>query len=287
MKPLFSHDVINSFILWFDNYLMKKAEAYKTYTTKLYYYEDARLYNGQVAYGSPYKQWVFDRSITGAVFPSGVYVNGTFVPEGTSGMLFDYNNGRIVFNSGVSKNLNITGTYTVKEINVNINDQPEDNLVIDNKYIPNSRFLTSETPIRPYNPVTPCTFFSIENVDNKPFAFGGEDQTTILIKAIPFCENLYQLDGVLSTFADSFNEVFSKIPMTQHPINEYGSIKTGLYPTGFYYDQVNLANSATTFFISDVNVSKVRDDIMKELNPIMHIGFIDFEIKTFRYPRNN
>ena len=117
MKPTFSHNVVNSFFLWFDNFLMTKGDAYKTYTTKLYSNPDFRLGNDKVAYSSPYKQWVYDKSITGATIPSGFTVNGTFLPTGTSGMRIDFDNGRIIFNSGVPTNLNISGTYSVKEIN--------------------------------------------------------------------------------------------------------------------------------------------------------------------------
>lgn len=285
MKPTFSHNVMNSFFLWFDNFLMKKGEAYKTYTTKLYNYSDARLGGSKVVYGSPYKQWVYDNSITGATIPSGLTVNGTFVPTGTSGLVFDFDNGRAIFNSGTSTTLDVTGTYTVKEINSYITDQPEDNLIIENKYVTNSRFTVTETGISPYNPVTPCIFASIETAHNTAFAFGGEDETKSLIKVVAFCENLYQLDGVLSVFGDSYNEFFSLIPMTGHPLGEFNELKTGVYPTGYDYNNLSNTYNSQKMFISHVETSKIRDSVLKELNPILHIGFLDFEVTTYRYPR--
>ena len=285
MKPTFTHNVINSFFLWFDNFLMTKGEAYKTYTTKLYNYEDPRLGGDKVVYGSPYKQWVYDKNITGATIPSGFTINNQFVPTGTSGMKIDFDNGRIIFNSGVSTSLNVTGTYSVKEVNSYITDQPEDNLIIENKFVTNSRFTVSENYIAPYNPVTPCIFASIETAHNTAFAFGGEDETKCIIKVVAFCENLYQLDGVLSVFGDSYNEIFSIIPMTGHPLGEFNEIKTGAYPTGYDYKNLSNAYNSQTLFISHVETSKIRDSVIKELNPILHIGFLDFEIKTYRYPR--
>ena len=285
MKPTFTHNVINSFFLWFDNFLMTKGDAYKTYTTKLYNYEDLRLGGGKVVYGSPYKQWVYDKNITGATIPSGFTINNQFVPTGTSGMKIDFDNGRIIFNSGVSTNLSITGTYSVKEVNSYITDQPEDNLIIENKFVTNSRFTVSENYIPPYNPVTPCIFASIETAHNTAFAFGGEDETKCIIKVVAFCENLYQLDGVLSIFGDSYNEIFSIIPMTGHPLGEFNEMKTGAYPTGYDYKNLSNAYNSQTLFISHVETSKIRDSVIKELNPILHIGFLDFEIKTYRYPR--
>ena len=285
MKPTFTHNVINSFFLWFDNFLMTKGDAYKTYTTKLYNYEDLRLGGDKVVYGSPYKQWVYDKNITGATIPSGFTINNQFVSTGTSGMRIDFDNGRIIFNSGVSTGLNITGTYSVKEVNSYITDQPEDNLIIENKFVTNSRFTVSETSITPYNPVTPCIFASIQTAHNTAFAFGGEDETKCIIKVVAFCENLYQLDGVLSVFGDSYNEIFSIIPMTGHPLGEFNEMKTGAYPTGYDYKNLSNAYNSQTLFISHVETSKIRDSVIKELNPILHIGFLDFEIKTYRYPR--
>ena len=285
MKPTFTHNVINSFFLWFDNFLMTKGDAYKTYTTKLYNYEDPRLGGGKVIYGSPYKQWVYDKNITGATIPSGFTINNQFVSTGTSGMKIDFDNDRIIFNSGVSTSLNVTGTYSVKEVNSYITDQPEDNLIIENKFVTNSRFTVSENYIAPYNPVTPCIFASIETAHNTAFAFGGEDETKCIIKVVAFCENLYQLDGVLSVFGDSYNEIFSIIPMTGHPLGEFNEMKTGAYPTGYDYKNLSNAYNSQTLFISHVETSKIRDSVIKELNPILHIGFLDFEIKTYRYPR--
>ena len=285
MKPTFTHNVINSFFLWFDNFLMTKGDAYKTYTTKLYNYEDLRLGGGKVVYGSPYKQWVYDKNITAATIPSGFTINNQFVSTGTSGMKIDFDNGRIIFNSGVSTNLSITGTYSVKEVNSYITDQPEDNLIIENKFVTNSRFTVSENYIAPYNPVTPCIFASIDAAHNTAFAFGGEDETKCIIKVVAFCENLYQLDGVLSIFGDSYNEIFSIIPMTGHPLGEFNEMKTGAYPTGYDYKNLSNTYNSQTLFISHVETSKIRDSVIKELNPILHIGFLDFEIKTYRYPR--
>lgn len=285
MKPLFSHDVLNSFFLWFDNVLLRRGEAYKTYTTRFYNYSDSRFTDGKVVYGSPFKQWVYDNNI-GATIPSGLTINGSFVPTGTSGLFFDFDNGRAIFNSGVPTGLNISGTYTVKEINSYINDQPEDQLIIDNKFSENSKFTVSETYVEPYNPVTPAVFSSLESSDNEGFALGGMDETTMRIKSIAFCENIYQLDGLLSVFADTYNSCFKMIPMTGHPLGEFGALKTGVYPTG--YDYSNAAGQGSysdPCFIYDVNVSKIRDSAQRELNPNLYIGFIEFSIGKLRYPR--
>ena len=126
----------------------------------------------------------------------------------------------------------------------------------------------------------------MEKIDNNPFALGGQDETRILIKSVVFCENLYQLDGTLSVFADTFNTNFNVIPMIQHPLAEFNNLKTGLYPTGYDYINTN-KNSINNgkCYIYDVTTSKIKDNVIRELNPTLHIGFVDFEIGVIRYPR--
>ena len=64
MKEQFQHEFTTSFLMWFDNFLLDKGEAYTNTTGDFFYYSDPRLDSRYVAYGSPYKQWVTDSSIT-------------------------------------------------------------------------------------------------------------------------------------------------------------------------------------------------------------------------------
>ena len=40
MKPQYQHDLMTSFMLWFDHTLIEKGEAYSNKTGQLYYMED-------------------------------------------------------------------------------------------------------------------------------------------------------------------------------------------------------------------------------------------------------
>ncbi len=64
MIPQFQHKLSSSFLLWFDNYLLTKGQAYTNTTGRFYYYQDERVPNTYKVFGSPYKQWVSDYSIT-------------------------------------------------------------------------------------------------------------------------------------------------------------------------------------------------------------------------------
>jgi hypothetical protein len=287
MKPLFSHNFFNSFFLWFDHQLQSKAEAHQTVTSKLYNYNDARLGGSKVVYGSPYKQWSYDLGVAGITFPSGATVGGSFVPTGTSGLFFDFENGRAIFDAGMSTGEEVSATYTVKDFSIYATDESEDSLIVENgRFKSNSRFSgIAENYVPPYDQVTPAIFLSIEGLSNEGFSFGGEDETTCMAKAVVFAENLYQLDGVLGVFADSYNECFQNVSMTGHPMGEFGNIKSGVFPTGYSYNNLAANANSTKFFISDVTTSKLEAKAKKELSPALHVGFIDFEVKNYRFPR--
>jgi hypothetical protein len=284
MKVLYGHNVLNSFTLWFDNFLISNGEAYKTKNTAFYNYTGDTRLHGKVVYGSPFKQWVMDKSVTGATIPSGLTINGVFTPTGTSGLFFDFDNGRAIFNSGVGTGLSVSGTYTVKEFNLYVSNESEEDLIVENaKYETNSRFSITENYIAPYSQVLPAVFITSNDIVSEGLALGGENQTTSHVKTTVFTEQLYQLDGILSLFNDSINQVFSKVPYESHPMNEFGGIKTGTYPTGYSYSSLNNNYSSSRLWVQDVQTSKLNSNLSKKLAPSVFVGFIDFDIVKYRF----
>jgi hypothetical protein len=285
MIEQFQHIASNSFLLWFDNYLLKKGQAYSNRTGKFYYYEDERIDSVFKAFGSPYKQWVNDSSIAGATVPSGVWVNGSFKSR-NDGVTLDFDNGRaLISGNTATKTSTITGSFAVKDFNVYFTNETEDNLIIEQKFSSNPRFYSAaENRIEPYDYAVPAIFVSSESVKNEAFAFGGEDTTRIQMKAVVFAENSYQLDGVLSIFADSQNEVIVNIPFSGHPQTEFGDIKNGYYS----YEELKsqYRDSRQIFFLEDVVASKLNDKAAKTVTNDLHVGFIDFELSQQRYPRS-
>ena len=201
MKPQFQHEITTSFALWIDNYLLKKGEAFKNHTTNLYYMEDSRLAAGLSAFSSPFKQWVFDESIANADIPSEVTINGVATPR-SSTLIFDFQNGRII-TTGTSPTDTIQASYAVKDFNIYVTNETEENLIVESKFDVNSRFKTEETPIPAYDQVLPAIFINVTNNLNDPFTLGGEDQTTTDIRCVVMAENIFQLDGALSIFNDA------------------------------------------------------------------------------------
>jgi hypothetical protein len=282
MKTVYQHELLNSFYLWFDDFLTRKGEAYTTYSTDFYYYADERVQNKRV-FGSPYKQWVYDKNISAAQINPLISGDSGAIAEGTSGLKFDFDNGRVLFDSDFATGTNISGTYTVKDFNVYISNQTEESMITATKYKKNSRYGRTLTYVPPYDQATPAAFLSLGATTNEPFALGGTDNTVTDVTAVIFAENIYQLDGALSVMADSAHTVFGNIPFTGSPLDEYGDVKSA-YPTG--YDYNNVAADGNFYMVNNVNVSKISDSSNKVIPVDLFVGFCDFEIYKYRDPRS-
>lgn len=287
MIEQYHHKVTNSFLLWFDNYLLDKGQAYTNKTgVSLEHYADDRIDSNYKVYGSPYKQWVIDSSIDGAIIPSTITVGntpmGAYNPstESRDGYVIDFDNGRVLV-EGANENLDITCDFAVKDFNVYFTNETEEDLIVENKYEINSRiFSEPEKYIEPYDQVMPAVFINTATSQNQGFAFGGMEETTITITASVLSEDSYQLDGVLSIFNDSRNENLAVIPMSSHPYNEFNDLKSGVYNYKDLSDQYGKCNG---IYINDVNTSKLTDRARKSLSNDIFVGFIDFELKQHRF----
>ena len=282
MKEQFQHKLTTSFFLWFDNFLLTKGEAFSNKTGDFFYYSDDRLDATYKAYGSPYKQWVTDSSITGATVPSGVYIGGNFSGR-DDGVVLDFDNGRALV-SGSSTDLTITGSFAVKDFNVYMTNDTEEDLVVENKYTVNSRLPSAPyNYISPYDDVVPAVFIASSDSRNSPFALGGMQDTQVTMKAVVLAEDPYQLDGVLSIFMDSAEECINPIPMTGYPTTELGDLKNNTYN---YVNKKNEYSDEIKFYINGVTTSRLSDRDRKSLAHDLYVGFIDFDVQQHRYRFN-
>jgi hypothetical protein len=284
MKPNFAHEATTSFSMWFEHHLIKHGEAFSNKTGKLYYIEDDRLPSSFFRYSSPYKQWVTESGAGGAFVPNTISGSAGKVQKNdpNNGYYIDFDNGGVVVTGNLaSDSLNLSGAFSVKEFNIYNTNESEENLVIENKFNSNSRFSIPESGIDPYKMVTPAIFINNEYVENTPFAFGGEDKTTLNFKSVVLAENLYQIDGLLSLFADTRNMGYPHLSFSDHPINEYGDLKTGKYS----YEEVSKTATQLPFCIERVTTSKISENIRTKISPSLFVGFVDFEVSKSRFPR--
>jgi hypothetical protein len=296
MKPQYQHKVMTSFLLWFDNYLIQEGQAYSNKTGTLLEIEDTRLPTGFTRFASPYKQWVSDSSITGESGAANPTIPAVINKVGVGNVnrengryVFDFENGSIIATGtngagGIQAGDTVTASFSVKDFNIYLTNETEEDLILESKFKSNSRYdLNFNSGVKPYDQMTPAIFINNEETNNAPFAFGGEDETRMSIKAVVMAEDTYSLDGVLSIFADSTRKSITAIPFTGHPGTEYGDIDGG------HYAYTGITNryegSETKFYINDVTVSKLSDRAKKQSIGDLKIGFIDFDLHQHRFPR--
>ena len=261
---------------------MQKGEAYSNQTGQLYHFNDTRLPDSYKVYAISYKQWVNDSSVDGYTNP---IIPSSFNGSGRSDhIIFDFENGRIIETGGnFGTSETITGTFAVKDFNVYLTNDTEEDLILENKFQLNSRYSQTPSGVEPYDQMAPAIFVNSEFMQNEGVAFGGEDLTKNTIKAVVLAENNYQLDGALSIFADTARKSFTKIPFTGHPSTEYGDVKNGSY---FYTGLRNTYDGSNPYYIEDVIVSKFSERAQQQVPGDIKVGFIDFEVSTSRFPRS-
>ena len=282
MKETFSHKLFSSFLLWFDYQLLKNGEAYVNQTGIFYPTVDESLPDYSI-YTCPYKQLVYDSSIAGANIISGVHPVGSssFKNRGTSGLSIDFQNGRVLLNSGVNLPSGFSGSFAKKEFNTYITNFDSSQFIFESVMgnNPNIEITPTGIPSRVY--AAPCAILNLANSLNNGFAFGGEDKTTSTIRAVIISQNLWQQDGVLSLFRDTNNLPFPIIPSNEIPINYLGDLKTG------YYNYENLVSTyqapGQMPWIEKVYSSKTSEDANKNGN--YYVSFLEFDINAVRIPR--
>tara|TARA_R110000824_G_scaffold149738_1_gene320053 strand:+ start:12404 stop:14023 length:1620 start_codon:yes stop_codon:yes gene_type:complete len=298
MKPQFDHKVLSSFYLWFDDRLTRYGEAVQTGINQQFYYSNLNvdIPSNQVAYYSPDRQLVAN----GENVPSGVYISGgsfgssySFVDQNgndPTGLLIDFEKGRVVMKEGVGSSLAISGNFDRKTINSYITNETEEELLFNTDFLladgDDETFLQSVTGLGAPNYTVPAAFLSYNSSINKPFAFGGMQDTKTNIRALIIVNDNFSLDGAMSLFRDSTETCVPLIDFGDFPFGEYFHIKSPPYTYSGLY-QTKMDAGAPYAFIEKVGSSKMYDTAgaATTIPQNMRIGFIDFTLSTPRLPK--
>jgi len=285
MKEQFDHELLSSFYLWFENELLSdRVAAYQTGLSNSYSYVDAfDIPDGFIAYQGAYRQLVAEQNVSAP--NSGIFIGSNFVSGSASGVYTDYNNGRIIFPSASGSNLAITSVSTVKEVNTYLtNDNPEQTLLEGDfreygQTYPKSQSTKDKHDEKIY--FLPACFITPAVSDNNELAFGGEEDTKTRIRVMVLAYDNFVLDGVLSAFRDGARKCISMIDYEDFPYGAFGSLKSFPYR---YQDLISTSTSKT--YIENVKASRVLGQSFKDkLEKSIRIGFLDFDLSTFRFPR--
>ena len=294
MKPRFDNQIMSSVLLWFDNKLLTKGEAFQNTTGQFYSVLDD--YYGYNAYASSYSQIVSDASIAGAILPTGgadvlpptpgLYVGGTFYPVDNDKLVaIDYNNGRSYWDTSYTPD--ITGSFAIKDFNVFLTNQTEDEILFQSQYT-NRNQITGLVPtgLEPDTKTYPVVYLKNDGSYNEPFAFGGQDNTIMNIRAIVVADSQFEVDAIGSIFRDEKMTNIALFEETDMPFNSFGG-----YRDDVQYNYTGIAstkNDSQKLFLEDVNVSrfdKALENEVRKFNPNVYSTIVDFEINKIRFPR--
>ena len=124
MKVNYQNSLTSSFLLYLDNTVLKRGEAYTNVSGS--FYPVSGVYSNYFTYAAPYKQIVSDASISGVNQMTGVYLNGNFIVPGQSGLVaINHYDGQLIFSSNKSGQA-LSGNYAIKDYNVYLTDKSED-----------------------------------------------------------------------------------------------------------------------------------------------------------------
>lgn len=275
------NDLYYSTILYLQHQIEQKGLAYTNNSSRFYKVVDKELPNNSI-YASPFKQFIYDYGVSGAIIPSGVYINNAFCPRGQSGVKIDYLNGRIILSGGPAfNNLNISGSYAIKDFNIYPTTHSDEQLIFETKYQLNPSYNRGLSGIAKDALVVPGIFISTLNFENTPNSFGGLCNFKVNIHMLIISDSKDQLDAVGNILAD---EKYSNYPIVDKtPLNFYGDFKSGNYN---YLNYVNLTGQPLAY-IADAMFYKLTNKDFSDRYVDLHCGFVDMQIEWLRVPNRS
>lgn len=266
MKETLNHSVVSSMYLWLDNKLVEKGEGFINYSGALNKYGTSHLY--------PYRQLVYDSSVSGVTFASGVFIGGVF-----SGLPIDYLNGRVLY-SGSSA---VSGRFAAKEINVYTSTRSEQKILFESRFQQNPK---ANTPFTGYNPndyIFPCAILKVGAGGNESISFDGACVTTIPVRVMLVCETEFQYHAAVSVLRDAYETHIPMFSTTQLPFTSSGTLKGSFdySASGSLISQ----NSNNLAYVKGVEISDFDPRVNNEIAPNVVAGFVDFELECLRFPK--
>jgi len=281
MKPTFNNRLISSFYLWLDHEIISVGGGFYNHSGSLQKTSDPNFGETSSIYASPYRQWVYDSSITNATIPSGVFINNVFTSKLTSGLNIDFNKGRAIFeNNIINHSQNITAAYSCKEYNLYYTDEKEETLLFEKAPTITSSIKNSTSALGYLDLPFPCIFIKNTYMENEAFAFGGQKKTNTIIRCIALASNSFSLDALISVLADAVHKNFPVLNDSELPFNYFGDLKSGI----FNYEYLcNSAQQNKLAFIENVSISKLHEIENAKLDKKCIAALIDFDIVNIRY----
>lgn len=274
MKVQYDNRLMSSFMLFLDNQIQTRGFAYQNYSGQLYPVNTP--YQGLYAYAAPFRQLCNDTSISGANVMSGVYVNGTFVTVGQSGLsAINHTQGTVYFTAPFSANTVVSGRYAIKDINIELTDLPESKLLFETKYVVKSKFNQTVSGLDSDVRILPAVYLKMMDGDAAHAAFGGIKDNQIKLRAIIMAENEFQRIAVCNILKNLAFSGFSVAAST--PFDYLGNF-TG---TNYNYNTLSVSTEGSPLIteVTVKNLSNLLADDYRNLGRTAAMA--DFTVSTF------
>jgi len=267
-----------------DHNIQKNGVAWENVSSLFYDTQDNEF--GLFTYSNPYGTIVSDNSVGSNTF-SGVYIDGVFTQTGQGSLVeINYNKGHLYFSADQGSNV-LSGDYAIPEYRVEITDKPDEEILFESKYFlrPKTYQVLKglDTDAIPY----PVIYIKPMGTQNEPFAFGGQDNTIMTVRAVILDESMWNLSNVTAFLVDKKDEAIHVFQEDELPYNSLGGVINGNYN----YDMaVSGKASDELMYVKDVgshllNVNKEEfgGDLQETFNntPIYN-AVVDFEIHKVR-----
>lgn len=284
MKPQYTNQLLSSYLLYLDNKILTRGEAYVT-GVSTEFYPNSMLYNGYYTYSAPHDQIIADSSITGANIMTGVYVNKTFIGTGQSGLYaIDYYNGRLYFSGELPASTIISGTYSIKEYNIVMTTMPDEKILFETKYSPKPKYTQTLSGLNSDETPYPIIFVRSNTMTNEPFQFGGTELSKDFIRLIIMSDSQFSNDAINSIVRDTKNGYVPIFNEDEFPFNYLGTLKSGYNYTGITANKTSQGNSA---FVEDVFIAKFdSQEYSQQLREISNEVYSSIVDLTLTYPRS-
>ena len=266
--------------MFFEHELLDKGAGFRNISGQLYPVKDNNFPNSYV-YSSPYGQWVYDSSISGANIPSGIYANNIYKPRSGNSTILDFEHGRVISNTNL--NQPVTAVYAVKDFNVYSTSKTDAELVYAAKNSFRPEYGLPITGLSSDNIYGPSVFIKRDSMQNDPFAFGGQDMTELGFRCVVLTNNEYDLDAVGSIFTDAARKNF--LLMNHSPLNRYGDIANSGNSYNYLNDVANNYDSSKLIYIKETDYYRFDSLTETKVGLDLKMGFIEFKLSIPRFPR--
>jgi hypothetical protein len=276
MQIQFDNKLISSFMLYLDRALLVSGSAFSNSSGRLY--RATGNINGLNIYSTPFKQLVYDTSVTGASIMSGVYVNGVFSMPGQNGLhSINIDEGQSYFTTTPT---GVSGVYAVKDFSFYLTDKPEEEILFEAKYSLRGEVPQTPTGLWQDAQTFPVIYIKSLRGENTPFCLGGIDNNENTYRAIILGDSQFITDAVCSIFKNLARKKFKVIEPATMPFNAYGGL------TGVNFNYTGLAAAATQeSLIWKARVSSLLNSRqLNQINPGVFPAFVDFETWSILAP---